>query len=264
MKPNDRWITTIFVVLSLLLSACASTSAATEKVPPSQLEPIEGTDLSRVVLTEKAVERLDIQTVPVREEQILQKLTIGGQVIAAIDSSGTASASADTSVVATGIQRAIIVRVPLNAIELNEVDRSQPALVLPLDDEEDSDDETAGLMAELDESLAADDPEEHALYYVLDSAEHGLAPGQPVLAELTLSGGDTPRKVVPYAAVLYGVNGETWVYTNPEPLVFVRQPIVMDHLEDDLAFLSEGPEAGTEVVAVGAAELFGAETGVSK
>lgn len=264
MKLINRWITVIFVILSLLLSACGPTSAAKEKVQPSRLEPIEGTDFSRVVLTEKAAERLDIRTAPVREEQILRKLTVGGQVIAASDSSGTVSASADTSVVTAGIQRAIMVRVPLNETELNKVDGSQPALVLPLDDEEDSDDKTAGLTAEPDESLAADDPEEHALYYMLRSAEHGLAPGQDVLVELTLSGGDTPRKVVPYAAVLYGVNGETWVYSNPEPLVFVRQPIVIDYIEDNLAILSEGPEVGTAVVTVGAAELFGAETGVSK
>jgi hypothetical protein len=264
MKLIRQWTIAVFVVVGLLLSACASSSGPTEKVPPSKLEPIEGTDLSRVVLTGKAAERLDIQTAPVREEQISQKLTIRGQVIAASDSSGTASASAETSVVAAGIQRAIMVRVPLDETELKQVDRTQPALVLPLDDEEDSDDETAGLMAELDESLAADDPEEHALYYLLDSAEHGLAPGQHVRAELTLAGGNMPRKVVPYAALLYGVNGETWVYTNPEPLVFVRQPIVVDHIEDDLAILSEGPEVGTAVVTVGAAELFGAETGVSK
>ena len=28
--------------------------------------------------------------------------------------------------------------------------------------------------------------------------------------------------VVPYAAVLYDKKGDTWVYTNPEPLTFVR------------------------------------------
>jgi hypothetical protein len=263
MKLINRWITALVVILSLLLSACGASSGPTGKVSPSQLEPIEGTDFSRVVLTEKAAERLDIQTVPVREEQIVRKLTVAGQFVAANDSSGTNPAAADASAATTGIKMARVMRVPLSETELREVDRSQPARVLPLDDAEDSD-ETAGLMAEPDESLASDDPEDAALYYVLDSMEQGLAPGQPVLAELSLSGGDTPRKVVPQAAVLYGVHGETWVYTNPEPLVFVRQPIVIDYIEENLAFLSEGPEAGTEVVTVGAAELFGAETGVSK
>jgi len=74
----------------------------------------------------------------------------------------------------------------------------------------------------------------------------------------------TQRLVVPYAAVIYGLQGETWVYTNGEPLVFVRHLINVDYIEGDLAVLLEGPPVGTEVVTVGGALLYGAETGVSK
>ena len=74
----------------------------------------------------------------------------------------------------------------------------------------------------------------------------------------------TSRQVVPYAAVLYDAKGDTWVYTNPNPLTFVRHPIHIDYIEGDLAVLSDGPAAGTAVVLVGAAELFGAETGIGK
>jgi hypothetical protein len=77
-------------------------------------------------------------------------------------------------------------------------------------------------------------------------------------------GNGEQHKFIPFAAVIYGVHGETWVYTNPEPLVYVREPIVIDFIQDDWAVLSEGPEVGTAVVTVGGAELFGAETGVSK
>jgi len=69
-------------------------------------------------------------------------------------------------------------------------------------------------------------------------------------------------RVVPYAAVIYGVHGETWVYTNPEPLVYVREPVTVHYIEGDLAVLSEGPPAGTVVVTAGGAELLGAESGV--
>jgi len=69
----------------------------------------------------------------------------------------------------------------------------------------------------------------------------------------------SPRKVVPYAAVLYDANGRTWVYTRPEPQSFLRHEIVVDYIEGDMAVLSEGPPIGTEVVTVGGAELFGAE-----
>jgi len=138
MKHINRWIIVVLVIAGLL-SACAPKVVEVEKIQPYKLEVIEGSDFQRVILTEKAAQRLDIQTAPIG----------------------------------------------------------------------------AG-------------------------------------------------NVIPYAAVLYGLNGETWTYTNPEPLVFVRQPIVIDHIEGDSAFLSEGLDTGTAVVIIGAAELYGAEVGVKK
>ena len=70
--------------------------------------------------------------------------------------------------------------------------------------------------------------------------------------------------VVPYAAVIYDTEGRAWVYTNPEPLTFVRAPIVIDRIEGDQAFLSEALETDAPIVTVGVAEIYGAETGVSK
>jgi hypothetical protein len=72
------------------------------------------------------------------------------------------------------------------------------------------------------------------------------------------------RKVVPYAAVFYDLNGKTWVYTNPEPLTFVRASISIDSIDGDLAILSEGPPSGTKVVTVGSPELYGTEFGVGQ
>ncbi len=66
--------------------------------------------------------------------------------------------------------------------------------------------------------------------------------------------------VIPYAALLYDPSGVTWVYVNVEPLVFVRQAIVVDSIQGDDVFLSEGPEAGANVVTLGATELFGSES----
>lgn len=67
------------------------------------------------------------------------------------------------------------------------------------------------------------------------------------------------RTVVPYAAILYDTGGNTWVYTSPEPLVYVRHRVVVDYIEGELAVLSDGPELGVAVVIVGATELNGAE-----
>jgi hypothetical protein len=77
--------------------------------------------------------------------------------------------------------------------------------------------------------------------------------------EARVARSQTQRKVVPYAAVLYDASGDTWVYTSPEPQVFIRHQIVIDYIDGDQAVLSDGPPLGTEVVTVGAAELFGTE-----
>ncbi|MGZ8913852.1 MAG: hypothetical protein ACXW1Z_12195 [Methylobacter sp.] len=73
-----------------------------------------------------------------------------------------------------------------------------------------------------------------------------------------------PRLVIPYAAVLYGLHGETWAYTSPKSLTFVRQLITIDRIEGDKVILSNGPAAGTQVATVGVAELYGADTGIGK
>jgi hypothetical protein len=74
--------------------------------------------------------------------------------------------------------------------------------------------------------------------------------------------GGTGQTVVPYSAIVYDPAGATWTYTSPEDLVFVRQEVKVDHIDDDLAILTAGPDRGTLVVTVGAAELWGVETGV--
>jgi hypothetical protein len=77
--------------------------------------------------------------------------------------------------------------------------------------------------------------------------------------QVTHAGSTSLRKVVPYSAVLYDSDSNTWVYTNPQPLVYVRQGIKIDYFEGDQAIVVEGPDVGTAVVTVGAAELFGTE-----
>ena len=74
----------------------------------------------------------------------------------------------------------------------------------------------------------------------------------------------TPRKVIPYSALLYDPDGRVWTYTNPEPLTFVRERVAVDFIRGDLAVLSRGPRSGTAVVTIGAAELFGIEFGIGK
>jgi len=138
MKRMNLFLLIFMMVAALQLAACGSKPATTEKINPSSLEEIEGSDLQRVILTEKAAERIGVETVPASDS------------------------------------------------------------------------------------------------------------------------------VVPYAAVIYDIEGNTWVYTNPAPLTFVRAPIVIDRIEGDQAFLAQGLETQDPIVTVGVMEIYGAETGVSK
>lgn len=141
MQFGNRWLVVIPIIAGLQLSACQRESAPAEHVSPAHVEHLDGSELSRLTLTTKAMERLDVQTATVSEARVA-----GSQ-----------------------------------------------------------------------------------------------------------------RKVVPYAAVIYDAYGGTWVYTSPEPRVFVRHEIDIDHIEGDIAVLSHGPDVGTAVVTVGVAELFGTE-----
>jgi Cu/Ag efflux pump CusA len=68
--------------------------------------------------------------------------------------------------------------------------------------------------------------------------------------------------VIPSAAVFVDTEGHWWVYTNPEPLVYVRHEVGLDRQAGGRAYLKTGPAAGTRVVTVGVPELAGIEDGV--
>ena len=80
-------------------------------------------------------------------------------------------------------------------------------------------------------------------------------------AAQTMPGSET-RKIIPYSAVIYDLSGQAWAYVNTAPRTYVRQPITIDYSQGAQTVLKDGPPSGTQVVSVGAAELFGAETGV--
>ncbi len=76
------------------------------------------------------------------------------------------------------------------------------------------------------------------------------------------TGNGSAGLVVPYSSLMYDAQGATWVYTSPEPLVFLRAAVDVRSVRGDEVRLDSGPEAGVLVVTVGAAELYGAELGV--
>jgi hypothetical protein len=68
--------------------------------------------------------------------------------------------------------------------------------------------------------------------------------------------------VVPYAALIYDGEGAAWVYTAPEPLTFIRAAVDVDRIEGGRVLLRGGVPAGTQVVTVGSAEVYGSELGI--
>lgn len=83
------------------------------------------------------------------------------------------------------------------------------------------------------------------------------------VAEVTAAPGASGSVRVPYSSVIYDAEGASWAYVVESELVFVRQPVTVADVQPGsgggLAVLSAGPTAGTAVVSVGVAELFGTE-----
>jgi|GEM_PF-6734823 len=71
--------------------------------------------------------------------------------------------------------------------------------------------------------------------------------------------GPGSQRFVPYSSLIYDAHARTWVYTSTEPNSFVRHEIIVDRVEGDRVYFSEGPAAGMVVSTVGTAELYGTE-----
>lgn len=256
MKLLIPRLVAVFLLASLALAACTNAASTPEKILPAQLEEIEGSEFKKVILTEKAAARIDLQTALVSETAISPFLRVGGEVVQPV-SSGLDGAAPNAGV--------RLIRVRLTSGGSQGVDRGKLAAILPLTGGAD----TVSIPARSIEGIDVDDDGEDAddgdeLFFEIEDDDGDWEVGERVFVELPLAETNTQRIVVPYAAILYGLTGETWVYVNTGPLEFVRYPIVIDYIEGDQAVLFEGPEVGASVVTVGVAELYGAETGVSK
>jgi hypothetical protein len=254
----------------LALMACAQAPAKSGKAEaPVQVEVQGSSGAARVVLSEKAAERLGVRTTPVREEQVGRTRTVGGVIVNPVAAPAAAAAAAPRPgvIAVPGVAPVggdVLVRVRLSEGDHQKVDRSRPAHVSPLENRPIRATGGTGIAVRPVEAPPGDvEGEGMALYYAADGAGHGLTTAQRVLVELPLGAAEA-RRVVPYSAVLYDLKGEAWVFVSAQPRTFVRQRISVDFIDGERAVLSEGPPAGAAVVSVGAAELYGAETGIGK
>jgi hypothetical protein len=70
MKHTNRWLAPALVLVALQLTACQRHIAKADVEHPAEVVKIEQSDLSRLKLTEKAIQRLGLKTDEVREERL--------------------------------------------------------------------------------------------------------------------------------------------------------------------------------------------------
>jgi RND family efflux transporter MFP subunit len=101
------------------------------------------------------------------------------------------------------------------------------------------------------------------LYYAVENLAERLRPGERVGVALPLRE-EAESLVVPDKAILYDIDGGTWVYERTGEQRYRRRRVAVRSLRDGLAVLADGPAEGSPIVTDGAAELFGTEFGAGK
>ena len=240
----------VLAIVGLQLAACGGPQPTTTRdAKPLDMQDIQGSNLKRLVLSEQAGKRLGIEVAPVREELTTRTRLTGGEIVQP--------------------PGGFTVRVRLNVSDYEALDATRPVRVMPAKPA--AREQARAVIGEpvaappisIPASASAAAALSIPVDFTLSGSDHGFTAAERVMVELSLKGGGM-RKIVPYSALVYELNGDTWVYTSPEPRVFVRQRVVADYINGNLAVLTDGPASGSQVVSVGATELYGAELRVGK
>jgi hypothetical protein len=105
--------------------------------------------------------------------------------------------------------------------------------------------------------LESTGPDQPARVILTEEAAHRVA---LQTTKVRLEDGDLEVK---HAALVFDKLGKPWVFTVVGPRTYVRAPVGIKEIDDELMILSSGPPPGTEVVTVGAIELWGTELGIA-
>jgi RND family efflux transporter MFP subunit len=154
------------------------------------------------------------------------------------------------------------VRVPVYAGDLGLVNGKIPARVRPLSSYSGAENE---IIAQPVQGPQTADPLNTSadFFYEISNADMKFRPGERVSVTVSLKQEQTSL-VIPFSAIVYDIQGGTWVYENPTPLIFIRRRVEVARVDKGIAILRRGPAAGTSIVVEGVAELFGTEFGTSK
>ncbi len=257
-----------------LLIAPTANSAGSGPYRPSdavKFEEIEGTKLKRVILTERAAERLGIKVGEISEEVVIRTQMLGGKVVMPVEYQTEALvAEAGTfSGFATAVPSppALVskaepdpekdwIMTTLSKGEWERMRQDAPVRIFPLATRDGK-----AIEARPAGMPPYSDPKRTMLraYYVVDGKDHGLQLHERVRIEAKLTDSDEKRMVAPYAAVHYDGAGKAWAYVETAPFTYERKPLDIERIEGDWAVLRDGPPIGTRVVTTGASLLYGAE-----
>ncbi len=231
-----------------------------------KVEPIEGSPLKRLTLTKRAVERLDLRTMPLGQEEVVRMRVFSGEVELMPHPAKLPLLATNTTSGTVTDAEPLRVRVNLGTESL-AVAASKPALVSKLDDDDDDDeDDISADPLEADDvddaADAGEDKSARVVRYFLLKSGSGLVTGERVSVKLPTTASGQIRMVVPYSAIIYDTKAQAWVYTSPAALTFVRQPVEIDFIEGNKVVLVSGPTLATPIVTIGVAELWGAESGM--
>lgn len=99
------------------------------------------------------------------------------------------------------------------------------------------------------------------VYYEVENHDGTLRPGQRVGVALPLRGEDESL-IVPRAALLRDIHGNSWVYEKTGEHAYTRRRVLVDRVVGEVAVVADGNlKPGAKVITGGAAELYGAEFG---
>lgn len=211
------------------------------EVARSRLERIESTPVS----TDAAI------SIPTPRKGILRNVYVAqGQML-----------SAGTPLYEVAGLDPVWIRTPVYSGEIATLEQKRTAIVRPINAKFDMKGREAAPVA----APPSADPVAGTtnLFYSLPNPNLALRPGELVHVSVPRKGEDQCLQV-PYRAVLYDINGGTWVYEKTGPHSFARRRVALAGIAEETACIAEGAEAGTTVVTDGAAELFGTEFGAGK
>ena len=280
VKRHSRVIVagTLVVTAALVLGPALAHAAGGGPYKPSDavsFEEIPGSPIKRVILKERAAERLGIELGEVSEETIVLKQMVGGLIIPPVEEPAkskvaegmfggfgqvTEVTASETAMAATGEPASdeYWVRLTLSEGEWERMRKDKPARILPLPTRDALESDVLA-MPSTHEPVLDLKRTMLKMYYIIPGTDHGLNLYERVRVELELEGTGKKRMVVPYSAVYYDGVGKAWVYVSVDHLVYERQPIEVERIVGDLAVITEGPPLGTAIVTTGAALLYGAE-----